>query len=174
MPRPLDISVVVGSFDGPRSSIWRFKSKKSDVYVLFSDRLGGELKFSFHPPNVCRLAKPKDKKIVRRDPALNEWRRDPTPERGSKRAVRVLHIGIATDLLSTAFAAQRRDDVAVWVDPAPAGGSTVLDLMYTNDDQDILVTALAADRPGAKHKLLTYRRLSNGEAFCVTAWHSVA
>jgi hypothetical protein len=163
-----DVRLAVGTPGGPCSSVWRFWSRKSEVYAAVS-QMGGVEKFSFHTPDICRHAFTKEHGTPRtmRDRAMHAWRRDPTPPAGTNRVVRVLRIGFATDLLSTALQPPRR--TLIWAAPAPAGGSTVVEVIFSRDSESTVIEALATH---LAHKLIAYRRLPNGEAFCITSWYS--
>lgn len=163
-----DFRMAVGAPTGPRSSIWRFWSRNDQVYVAHSG-MGGVQKFSFHTPDICRLAFTKEHgSLARRENrAMHEWRRNSTPPSESKRAVRVLRVGFATDVLSTALKPSNKN--VSWVKAAPAGGSTVIDLMFTRDTEEAVRAAVSIEK-NIEHQILTYRMLSNGEAFCVTSW----
>jgi hypothetical protein len=163
-----DFRLAVGAIDGPQSSVWHFWSRNSEVYAAHRG-FGGVQKFSFHTPNICRLAPSKVPGIIRK-PAISEWRRDPTPAVGSGRVVRVLRIGFATDLLSSAL--ERPARKIIWIEPAPAGSSTVLDLMFTRDNEASFSDALAGEPASIGHKLLVYQPLPNEEAFCISRWYS--
>jgi hypothetical protein len=134
--------------------------------------MGGIEKFSFHTPNICRRAFTKEHGTpeMLNNRATSEWHRDPTPPVGSKRVVRVLRVGFATNLLSTALEPPKRS--ITWIKAAPPGGSTVLDLMFTHDCEADLFEAIAHEPVDLGHTLVAYKQLPNGEAFCVTSWHS--
>jgi len=166
-----DVRVAVGAADGPRSSQWHFWSRKSDVYAAVS-QMGGIQKFSFHSPNICRYAFTKEHGTpsTMQNRAMHEWHRDEAPPMGANRCVRVLRIGFATDLLSTALKPSRSNPT--WIAPAAAGGSTVIDIAFTRDTEASVIAALAGDALHVAHRMIAYRRLSNSEAFCITSWHA--
>jgi hypothetical protein len=166
-----DFRLAIGSIGGPRSSVWHFWSRRSEVYATHGG-MGGIEKFSFHTPNVCRRAFTKEygTPAAMTNRASHEWLRDPTPPVGSQQVVRVLRIGFATDLLSTALKPPKR--TITWVKPAPLGGSTVLSLMFTKDSEANLVQALEGEPSALNHTLIVYKKLPNGEAFCITSWFS--
>jgi hypothetical protein len=132
--------------------------------------MGHVQKFSFHTPNVCRLAFTKEHGTPRTvaNRATHEWRRDPTPEKGGGRVVRVLRVHFPTDVLSSAGTLPTKH--VNWVKSAPPGGATVLDLMYTRDDESVLFETIAREPPDVRHKIIAYRKLPNGEAFCISSW----
>jgi hypothetical protein len=153
-----DIRLAVGTAGGPRSSVWAFWSRKSEVYAAFA-QMGGIEKFSFHTPNLCRRAFTKEHGTPSTLPnrATQEWRCDPTPALGSNQVVRVLRVGFATDLLSTALQHPRHNPI--WIEPAPPGGSTMVELVFTRESQAAVVAALATDAPHIAHKLVAYEQL---------------
>jgi len=163
-----DVRIAVGSLDGPHSNVWRFWSRKAEVYAAQS-AMGGVEKFSFHTPNICRRAFTKEHgtPITLNDRATHRWLRDVTSTAG---VVRVLRVGFATDLLSTALAPPKRS--ISWIKPAPSGWSTVIDLMFTREDETTLLKALTGERAEIGHRLVAYKRLPNGEAFCVSVWYA--
>jgi hypothetical protein len=163
-----DFRMAVGTPTGPRSNVWHFWSRNNQVYATHAD-MGGVQKFSFHTPNVCRLAFTKEHGIPAQmdDRAMHEWRRDPTPQPGNKQVVRVLRVGFATSVLSTALKPAEKD--VNWVPAAPAGGSTVIDLMFTRETEGIVREAVQADH-NSRHEILAYKMLPHGEAFCLASW----
>lgn len=48
----------------------------------------------------------------------------------------------------------------------------MIDLSFTNDSEATLREALKAEPANLAHKLLAFRQLQNGEAFCISSWHS--
>jgi hypothetical protein len=133
--------------------------------------MGGIEKFSFHTPDICRRAFTKEHatRMALLNRATHQWRRDPTPALGSNKVVRALRIVFATDLLSIALQPPRRNPI--WIAPAPVGGSTVVDLIFTRESETALGAAILTDAPGLAHKLVAYRQLPNGESFYITSWH---
>ena len=167
-----DIRLTVGSANGPRSSVWAFWSRNSEVYATHRN-MGGIEKFSFHSPTLCRHAFTKEygSPSGRSNRAMQEWHRGRTPPAGSNQIVRVLRIGVATDHLSAKFAVIPPNNTC-WINPAPSGGSTVIDLSFTNDSEATLRESLNSEPANLEHKLLAYRQLPNGEAFSISSWHS--
>jgi len=167
-----DIRLAVGSPHGARSSVWAFWSRNSEVYAAHR-RMGGIEKFSFHTPTLCRHALTKEYGLPpgRDSRAIQVWKRDSTPSPSKNKVVRALRIGVATDHLST-----KLEDVPPakthWIRPALRGGSTVIDLGFTNDAEATLRTALESEPSSLGHRLIAYKKLPNGEAFFITTWHS--
>ena len=162
----------MGSPNGPRSSVWHFWSRKSEVYAQHG-RMGGIEKFSFHTPSLCLHAftteHGRPKSMASR--ANQAWHRDETPPAGLNRAVRVLRIGISTDVLSTKLELTTSKPV-MWVPPAPPGGTTVIDLMFVRDGARAVRESLQSEPVEMQHTLLAYKQLPNGEAFAVTSHHA--
>ncbi len=167
-----DFRMAVGSANGPRSSVWHFFSRKSEVYAVHGG-IGGIEKFSFHTPNLCLRAFTSEhgKPQGLENRVMHRWRRDDTPPPGLNRTVRVLRIGFSTHLLSTALEATTAKEVS-WVPSAPTGGSTVVDLMFTRDSAKALAENLKSEPVELRHTLLAYNALPNGEAFALTFWHA--
>jgi hypothetical protein len=167
-----DIRIAVGSLNGPRSSVWAFWSRNSELYGAHRN-MGGIEKFSFHTPTLCRHAFTKEHGPPngQSNRAIQTWHRGSTPPAGSNQVVRVLRIGIATDNLSTKLAELPSENTQ-WINPAPSGGSTVIDLSFTNESEARLRDGLKSEPPNLEHRLIAYKQLPNGEAFFVASWHS--
>jgi hypothetical protein len=161
-----DVRLAVGSSEGPRSDVWHFWSRSDHVYAVHGSR-GDVHKFSFHPPNVCRLAFTREHGGPSGLPnrAMHEWRRAEAPPSGAGGAVRVLRVGFATAMLSTALDKPTKE--VTWVRAAPRG-STVIDLILTREDEETVRTLAAK----VAQNLITYKLLPNGEAFCLVSWFS--
>jgi len=91
---------------------------------------------------------------------------------GACLATRVLRIGFSTDLLSTTLRSAVPAKPVMWVDAAPSGGTTVLDLAFTREDEGAIRAVLANEPQDLAHRLLSYQRLPSGEAVTITAWFS--
>lgn len=167
-----DIRLAVGSPTGPRSSVWAFWSRNSEVYAAYRS-MGGIEKFSFHTPTLCRHAFTKEHGSPRgqSNRAMHIWHRGSTPPAGSNQVVRVLRVGISTDHLSTKLA-ETPPVGTHWINPAASGGSTVIDVFFTKDSETTLHEALRSEPTSLEHELLAYRQLPNGEAFALSTWHS--
>lgn len=167
-----DLRVAVGEKGQPRSSIWAFWSSRSEVYAAHRS-MGGIEKFSFHTPDLCRHAFTKESGLPRGhgNRLMQSWRRGSTPSEGTKQIVSVLRVGISTDHLSTALEDSPPKNT-VWIPPAPVGGSTILDLGFTNEKEVAIRRALESEQPSLAHKLIAFHELPNGESFFVKTWHS--
>lgn len=154
----VDFKIAIGSPNGRRSDVWRVVSHKDEVYVMHS-MMGKEEKISFHKSLKCRRAfhehtKPEGME----DRVIEKWQRAPTPKIGISYAMVVI---IPTDTLSIARITQK--DVH-WILPAPLGGTTVLEFLFTRDDeQETRKHATAHNR-----ELLSYSVLPNDDAFAIT------
>lgn len=150
--------------------MWHYWSRNDQVYAVHGNT-GHVHKFSFHTPDVCRLAYTKEYGTPRAltNRATHEWRRDPTPDAGTGRVVRVLRVHFPTDVLSDTGPLSTKKSI-FWVKPGPAGGAAVLDLMFTRDDESALHDAISKEASESSHELVAYKKLTNGEAFCITSW----
>ena len=167
-----DFRFAVGSPNGPRSSVWAIWSRNSQVYAAHRS-MGGIQKFSFHTPTLCLHAFTSEHGPPRGNNSrvIQKWHRGTTPANGHNQVVRVLRIGIATDHLSTKLA-EGAPQYTNWIVPAPPGGTTVIDLLFTRDSEASLHEALANEPACLEHKVLAFRPLSDGEAIAVSVWHS--
>lgn len=165
----LNVRLIVGAPNGPRSSVWRVWSQRNDVY-LATLSLGGVKKFSFHESGRCRDAftEKHGPPANLEDRATMKWWRAVTPEPdGTGRASCVLQVGIPTDMLSTALGKPLKP--ATWVDPAPSGMATVLEMFFTREPEASLHSALLAR---GIRKVVAFTKLPNGESFGVVRRHS--
>jgi hypothetical protein len=69
-------------------------------------------------------------------------------------------------MLSTALTAESKP--VTWVEPAPAGMATVLEMFFTRECEAELKAAVGS----GPRKIIAYTYLPNGEAFCVTRRHA--
>src|SRR5262245_58984502 len=102
-------------------------------------------------------------------PGIHQLSRDGATEPGAIEGVRVLRIGFATNLLSTRLVDPPAKEIA-WVAPAPAGHSTVIDVLFTREAEYMVRELVGGERPALEHKLLAYHRLPSGEAVCINSW----
>jgi hypothetical protein len=169
-----DLRLAVGSPSGPRSTVWAVWSRNSEVYAAHRS-MGAIQKFSFHTPTLCRHAFTKEHGPPkgRSNRATQRWYRGSTPPAGTNQIVRVLRIGVATDHLSTELA-ETPPESTHWISPSPSEGSTMIDLSFTKDTEQMLREALKSEPAKLQHKLLAYRQLRNGEAFCISSGIRIA
>lgn len=169
--RRFDIRLAVGSATGPRSRVWAFWSRNSEVYAAYRST-GGVEKFSFHTPTLCRYAFTSEYGVPQGQSgrAKHSWHRGSTPQAGSNLVVRVLRIIVTTDHLSTKFVETSSNNVH-WISPAHSGGATVIDLSFTNESEITIRELLKYEPTNFEHRLLAHSRLQNGEALAISTWH---
>src|SRR5438094_10175997 len=98
------------------------------------------------------------------DRAMFKWHRAPTPPAGTFQIARVAWIGFATDFLSRP-AETYGEDVA-WIEAAPTGGATCVELSFTRDSQDMILKAVG--QSSVYHRMLRYVSIpALGESFYV-------
>lgn len=163
------VRFAVGSRDGPQSSVRCFWTNRNDVYLTLRGQLGGVQKLSFHASGICRRAFTKEhgRPVTMRDRVMIKWRRMETPPRGSNLGAGALTLIVPTAYLSTTIA--RPDKPVRWVEPAPAGGATAIDLFFTMETGE-RVEELFAHR-GERH-VLHHATLPRGESVTL-AWAHV-
>lgn len=155
----LDLRLAVGTVIGPRSSIWRIISHRSDIYV--SSGGSSTAKISFHESKICRRAFDEaHEPITVANRLIHRWRRADTPPAGSGRACLLLRVGIATDYLSTALEVPTRK--ITWIPAASSGRTRVICVLLTNDTEERLRHDL-----GKECDVVAYQRLPNSEAVAV-------
>ena len=135
--------------------------------------MGGIHKFSFHTPSSCRRAFTKEysETKIPGNRVMQQWHRGPTPSKGVGKVVRVLRIVISTDDLSTGLLDSILGTIH-WVNPAPTGGSTCVDLMFSNEPEEELRKLLSGEPENLQHNLHFYNRLPNGEVLVLNSFHS--
>ncbi len=159
-----DLRFCVGSNGGARAGIWRLWAKREQVY-LSQRSLGGIKKLSFHSELICRDAFTSEHGVpaTMKERAVRQWKRAITPDGGASAASLVGMIGFPTDYLSTT--AERSEKHIAWIDAAPAGMTTVIELMFTRDDE---ASFRKVAQVGAR-KVIEYIDLENGEAFAIAS-----
>jgi hypothetical protein len=157
MPKKLDVRLCVGSLISPRSTVWRFFSSKSDVYV--SHGTNSIAKLSFHRSGICRDAFTQEFGVpnTMSDRLIYRWRRAEVPPAGSGRACLLLRIWIATDFLSSAIDPPAKK--TTWLQPASSGNGRVIELMLCRDDE-----AFVREQMGDAREFVAYSRLLDGNA----------
>jgi hypothetical protein len=162
----LDIRFGVKRPDGYESSVWKvWANKTGDAYVSMRSMTGIQ-KFSSHASGICRHAFTKEygTPVSLSDRATLKWTRTLTPAAGSGEAAMPALLFIPTDYLSKPIPHKGQID---WVEAAPPGMGTVVEFLYTSDDETVIEAAFAAR--GERH-ILAYARLNPAEAFFVV-WH---
>ncbi len=158
----LDLRLAVGAIIGPRSSIWRIKSNRNDVYVSAGGSRAS--KISFHKSKTCRKAfHETHEPVTVANRLMHEWQRADTPPAESGRACLLIRFGIPTDYLSTGLALPTKK--VMWVPAAPTGKTRVICVLLTNDTEERLRRDL-----GKECYLLAYKKLPDGEAVAVMTY----
>ena len=160
----LNARIVIGRLDGPRSSVWRVWTSRDEVYVA-SANSGGIEKLSFHSSRICRKAFTSEHGAPAgvSDRATIKWKRDATPVAQSGKGTCVLEVGVPTDYLSMAL--EKPKKAVTWVEPAPPGMATVLEMFFTRKP-DTMVRQVMGDR------VVFCASLPNGETFVVSMTHA--
>jgi hypothetical protein len=169
-----NFNFAVADSDGKRSSLMHLRRHGSQIYLM-TQSMGGIQKYSFHTPDICRLAFTKEyaTKQQMKNRGIIEWRRGPTPEAGSVNATRVLRLHVGTNVLSARYpeTAEGFEKIAA----APRNWSTIVDLGYTRDPESIIRKKVGESATDYNHTLVAYEQLENGEAiFLSSHWASVA
>lgn len=151
----------------PTFRVWHVWTKRGQVYVAHKGG-GGIQKISLHTPTNCRHAFTSEygKPTGLQTRAIVEWERAPTPPVGIGRASCALTLEFPTDFLSTAL---DHVDGVTWVPAAPAGHVTIMEFIFTEDNEHDFRAALT----GPRREVLYWRTCDN-EAFVIishfTAW----
>lgn len=159
MPRKLIARLAIGLPSAASSNIWRFWIHKGQVYVSTSN-LGGIEKLSFHSSGICRKAFTAEYGTPSGldNRATDSWRRAETPPAGTSQAACGLQLHVPTDCLSTARVHSPSD--FRWIEPAPSGSVTIVQLLFTKESESSVQRALG-------ERLLTYWQLDHGEAVVI-------
>jgi len=157
---PLDLRLAVGSAIGPKSSVWRLFSRKSDVYVWVGQNRNSKL--SFHASGICRNAFTQEYglPVGMSDRVMHKWRMAQLPPAGSGRATLLLRIWIATDFLALRPPPQKP---VTWIPAAEKGSGRAVELMLSPETKAEFLNQIGEDRT-----LIAYAHLPNGAAAVVT------
>ncbi|MEJ1402563.1 MAG: hypothetical protein RPU61_03470 [Candidatus Sedimenticola sp. (ex Thyasira tokunagai)] len=150
------------------SSLWRlWATKHGDVY-LTSKGMGGIHKYSFHQSKICRSAFTSEHgtPASMEDRAIFKWHRNTTPK-NTDDAIRVAWIAIPTDYLSKETEPERKK--VHWIEAAPEGGATYIELAYTQKEENEVRKLLRSD---GDRNLLSYTKLPKDESLLVMHYHS--
>lgn len=153
--------------DGYISSVWRlWATRHRDVYLALRS-CAGTMKYSFHKSSICRDAFTLEHGVPQNlnDRAMAKWNRSVTPS-NIENAARVAWLAFPTDFLSRRNDPIKKD--VTWIDAAPAGGATYVELAYTSGSEKIVRNLLCA---GGNRCLLKYTPLSNDEALILLYYH---
>jgi hypothetical protein len=88
-----------------------------------------------------------------------KWTRDETPNAGSGKGACVFELAVPTDFLSAPVEHIKKP--VMWIDPAPSGMATVLEMFYTREGEQIVRSLMGEDRTVAS------ATLPNGEVFVI-------
>lgn len=167
-----DLRFAIRRDDGFISSIWRlWITSPGDVY-LRTGKVGGIEKYSFHKTGICRSAFTSE--YIEKygtpasipDRAMFEWNRSATPEVNSGKASRVAWIAFPTDYLSRNN--QQPQKTITWIDAAPSGRATFIELSYTAETEEFVVNAYKTQN---ERRLISYTQLPTNEAFVASYYH---
>jgi hypothetical protein len=130
-------------------------------------------KYSFHKSGLCRSAFTSEHGTpdTMADRAMFKWRRLSTPPAGDGRAARVAWLIFPSDYLSKLSDLDGQD--VVWVNAAPAGEATHVEISFTHESQEFIRRAFAEHQ---ERSLLAYFTLTGEEALLVNcrngAWEN--
>ena len=164
-----DLRFAIRSSIGHVSSVWRlWVTRHGDVYLATRGMAKIE-KYSFHKSGICRSSFTKEygTPTTLTDRAMFKWKRLATPADGEGRASRVAWLGFPTDYLSRQFKSSTEE--VVWIEAAPAGGATYVEIAYTFESEESVRKALDE---GQERNLVTYVELPGDEALFVDYYHS--
>lgn len=100
------------------------------------------------------------------DRAMFKWCRAATPPLGSDGASRVAWIAFPTDYLSRRF--QADDGRTTWIDAAPSGGATYVELSFTAESESRIKEALEIRR---ERHLLGFVEPPAGDSFFIAYYY---
>jgi hypothetical protein len=164
-----DLRFGIRRHDSYVSGIWRvWVTRQGDVYLAIRTMAGID-KYSFHRSGICRRAftSQHGTPSTMSDRAMFKWRRLETPPAGTGRASRVAWIAFPTDYLSSAF--DPDDGRVVWIDAAPLGGATYVELAYTLEPEGEIKKVFSdhSDR-----RLLGLVELPSSERLLIDFYHA--
>lgn len=143
-------------------------TRHGDAY-LASRQLAKIHKLSLHRSGICRSAFTSEHGTPASMPdrLMYKWQRNSIPPVGSGRGSRVVWIGIPTDYLSF------RPDVDLTghacVPPAPAGGATYFEVVFTAEPEQVVERSFAS-MPG--RNLLLYAPTPDGHGLFLCWYHA--
>jgi hypothetical protein len=163
-----DLRFGIKSSPGCVSNVWRlWVTRHGDVY-LATRAMAKIDKYSFHKSGICRSAFTNEYGTPKTltDRATFKWQRLVTPPAGQGKAARVAWVAFPTDYLS------RNADPSVevsWIEAAPPGGATCVELAFTSESRDFIDTAFGQRQ---ERKCLLYVTLPGDEAALLNYYHS--
>lgn len=161
-----DLRFIVQRADGYCSSPWRlWVTAPGDVYLAVRG-MGGIEKYSFHQSGICRSAFTKEHGVpsTMKDRAIFKWVRAKTPFQGSGRASRIVWMAFPTDFLSRP--SHPVPAKTLCIQAAPAGDATFIELAFTFESQNSVVSAFGTNG----RRLHAYLPLPSGEALIVDSY----
>jgi hypothetical protein len=163
----VDMRIGVRAGNGLVSSVWRlFATKYGDVY--FATRsLAGVSKLSFHQSGICRSAftEKQGKPATLPDRATLKWKRAGAPKAGTRHGVLLATVAFPTSFLSKPKA-EGLEEIS-WIDAAPVGSATYLDLVITMESRDFVDKAFC----GNQRRVLSHTALMRNEFLLVAHYH---
>lgn len=162
-----DIRFGIKRPDGYTSKIWRlWITRIGDVY-LCTKGMGGIIKYSFHKSGICRHAFTKEHGIPNTltDRATIKWKKADTLPKGNGQASRVAWLSFPTDYLSRDIDVGKKK--ITWINAAPVGKSTFLEMCYTNEDKESILNAFQNNG----RKLVSFTNLPNNEKFIINYYY---
>ncbi len=133
----------IGSIEGPQSSTWKLWAYKDDIYLVQRSIFADKYKFSFHKSRNCRWAEINPNKNGEQR-KMFEWQRDETPLAGTNSCCRLASLAFPTNHLSSAKT--KKDSKVHWLSPAPANQATMIEIMLSNDNQEVIDAAFIASQ----------------------------
>jgi len=164
----LKLRFAVGHARFAHSTVWSVISAQNEVYALHRT-MGHVEKISLHSSRICRRAyiASHARPSLMDDRVLNRWERLKTPPVSKKKIVVGLEVGFPSNQLSNQLEATAKK--VSWIPAAPAGFTTIVQIIYTKDTEAGLATLLAP----LSTQLVAYHRLPNGEAVAVVSFEQV-
>lgn len=154
---------VVGEPGIRQSNSWKLENQGDEVYLLTRGMLSTVLKFSFHKSGKCRWAE-----IAKRsdgsDRCIHKWERGLIPSVGTGGGCRLVSIAFPANHLSAPSPLDGRK--LHWIDPAPPGMATMVEVMLTAEDKNTTSGLLAS---GRERRLIYHKPLRSGQNVLVTS-----
>jgi hypothetical protein len=164
----LDLQFGVRRTDGYVSDVWRASVSPMGDFHLDTASGSGTEQYRFAKSGICRSAYTRlpGTPAAIRDRAAFKWRRAKTPPRGSGSASRIAWIAFPTDYLSRPTSGE--DDETLWIEAAPAGGATYVEVAYAAESESGIrgVLDIMQDRT-----LVGSSTLPNGELLVIFCYH---
>jgi hypothetical protein len=174
MSRELTVRFAVGRPDGPRGSVWRLWTRKSDVYIS-AWSLSSIQKISLHESGKWRhaftaehVSKGSPFVPTGKDRVIEKWDRPPELAPGVTRAFEIVVPTSEVTMpehpeANEAFHKTFGNKEIVWVDPPPAGHETRFSIVYTVPEVTDTTLPLSGwpGRDSMGSRLIAYQELAN-------------